>query len=55
MSKYDKNIRQLMLERELTLGRVCKSQDHNHILATTISCLRQSPKTPYKINHYQKI
>ena len=55
MQSYDKRIRQLQLEREFTAGKICRNQDHNHILATTFSCLRESPKTPYKINHYQKI
>jgi len=54
MSQYEKNICALILERELTTGKICKCQSHKHIMATTISCLRAEPKQAYKINYYNR-
>ena len=51
---YQKSIRQLQLEREMTAGKICQCASHTHVLANTITCLRKEVKQPYKINHYKK-
>jgi hypothetical protein len=52
---YQKGIREMQLVREITQGKVCRNSEHSgHVMANTISCLKESIKAPYKINHYKQ-